>query len=285
MLGAVFLLGLGLIWIIFASVQDLKDQEVANWLNFSLIIFALGFRFFYSLFLGKDYGFFYQGLIGFGIFFILGNLFYYSRIFAGGDAKLMIALGAVLPIYESFYSNVKFFIVFFVVFLFSGMIYGLSFSFYLILKHFRNFKKEFKGQFKKNKNIIYGVMFFGLFLMAIGFSERFFFLFGGFVFILPCLYLYAKSVDEACMIKKIKVKDLREGDWLYKDIRIGRKIIKADWDGLSKKDIKLIQKKNKSILIRQGIPFVPVFLISFLIILFFLYYYNINFLRIFENLM
>lgn len=283
MIEVVFLLGLGLIWIIFATIQDLKNQEVANWLNFSLIIFALGFRFFYSLFLGEDYGFFYQGLIGFGIFFVLGNLFYYSRIFAGGDAKLMIALGAVLPIYESFYSNVKFFIIFFVVFLFSGMIYGMAFSAYLTLRHFTKFKKEFKNQFKKNKNIIYAIIFFSLFFIAIGFSERVFFLFGGFVFILPYLYLYTKSVDEACMIKKIKAKDLREGDWLYKDIRIGRKIIKANWDGLSKKDINLIQKKNKSILIRQGIPFVPVFLISFLIILFFLYYYNINFLRIFEN--
>ena len=31
---------------IFAVVQDLKKREIANWVNFSLIIFALGFRFF-----------------------------------------------------------------------------------------------------------------------------------------------------------------------------------------------------------------------------------------------
>jgi len=49
------------------------------------------------LFSEAGFGFFYQGLIGLGIFFVLGNALYYGRMFAGGDAKLMIALGAVLP--------------------------------------------------------------------------------------------------------------------------------------------------------------------------------------------
>ncbi|MBU2053223.1 MAG: prepilin peptidase [Nanoarchaeota archaeon] len=102
MYGVIFLIVLGFVWIIFASVQDLKNKEVANWLNFSLIIFALGFRFFYSLFYRGGFSFFYQGLIGLGIFFVLGNLLYYGRMFAGGDAKLMIAMGAVLPFSESF---------------------------------------------------------------------------------------------------------------------------------------------------------------------------------------
>ena len=93
----IFLIILALIFILVATFQDLRMREVANWINFSLIIFALGFRFFWSLFSESGFGFFYQGLIGFGIFFILGNLFYYGRIFAGGDAKLMIAMGAILP--------------------------------------------------------------------------------------------------------------------------------------------------------------------------------------------
>ncbi|MBI2056754.1 hypothetical protein HYT91_00690 [Candidatus Pacearchaeota archaeon] len=48
----IFLVALALVWMIFAVVQDLKKREIANWVNFSLIIFALGFRFFYSLFNG-----------------------------------------------------------------------------------------------------------------------------------------------------------------------------------------------------------------------------------------
>ena len=102
--------------------------------------------------------------------------------------------------------------------------------------------------------------------MILGFFESLFFLLGIFLLIFVLLYNYARAVDESCMVKKIKAKFLREGDWLYRDLRLGRKIIKADWDGLTKEQIKLIQKKKKSVLIKQGIPFSPVFLISFLIL-------------------
>ena len=267
--GIIFLFVLALVWIVFAVAQDLRSREVANWLNFSLIIFALGFRFFYCLFSQNNFAFFYQGLIGLGIFFILGNLLYYGRMFAGGDAKLMIALGAILPLSESFLINTKIFILFFLIFLFSGTFYGLSWSLFLSLRNFKNFKKEFSERLIKNKKLIYFIMFFGAGLIALGFIENFLFFLGVLVFILPCFYVYAKSVDESCMIKKVKTNRLREGDWLYKGIKVGRKLIKPSWDGLSKQDIRLIKKKYKEIKIRQGVPFTPVFLISFLILIYF----------------
>jgi 5-bromo-4-chloroindolyl phosphate hydrolysis protein len=94
-------------------------------------------------------------------------------------------------------------------------------------------------------------------------------MFAIFVFLLPVFYIYAKAIDESCMVKKIRVNKLTEGDWLYQDKKIGKKIIKANWDGLTKKDIKLLKKNFKEIKIKQGIPFTPVFLISFLILVLF----------------
>ncbi len=267
MFEVIVLCTLALIWIIVATVQDIKMREVANWINFSLIIFALGFRFFYSLFAEASFMFFYQGLIGLAIFFALGNIFYYSRMFAGGDAKLLIALGAILPFSESFFSNLKIFALFFFVFLIVGAIYGLIWSTVLVIKNFKEFKKQFLNHHIKYKNKIYLVMFFGILCMFLGFIETLFFLTGVLIFILPYFYIYAKAIDEACMVKKIKTKDLREGDWLYKNTKIKNKIIKANWDGLTKEQIKLIQKYKKQIKIKQGIPFVPVFLISFAILI------------------
>jgi hypothetical protein len=112
-------------------------------------------------------------------------------------------------------------------------------------------------------------MFLGIILIILGFIEELFFPFGILVFIIPYFYLYAKSIDEVCMIKKIKTNDLMEGDWLYRDLKVGKKLIKADWDGLTKEQIKEIKKRYKEIKIRQGIPFVPVFLISFLFLIYF----------------
>src|SRR3989338_7736868 len=207
MFHVIFLVALALTWMGFAVVQDLKKREIANWVNFSLIIFAIGFRFFYSLFNGVEDGtgfsFFYQGLIGLGIFFILGNLLYYCRMFAGGDAKLLFALGAILPFSDSFRINFKVFISFLVLFLFAGAIYGLFISSALILRNFKKFKKEFEKQFKQNKTLFILSLFLALFFIILGFSDKFMFYFGILIFIIPYFYISAKSLDEVCMIKKI----------------------------------------------------------------------------------
>jgi len=267
MFNVIFLIVLALVWIVFAVVQDLRNKEVANWVNFSLIIFVLGFRFFSCLFLENiSFAFFYQGLIGLGIFFVLENLLYYGKMFAGGDAKLMLALGVILPFSESFIVNLKIFELFFVLFLVVGLIYSLGATIFLALKNFKKFKKEFVKQFKDKKKFIYLCLFFALGLMVLSFFESFFFVFGIMIFILSYFYIFLKAVDESCMIKKINSKKLTEGDWLYKNFKIGGKLVRANWDGLSKKDIKLIQKNKKFVLIRQGIAFTPVFLISFLIL-------------------
>jgi len=267
MIEVVFLSGMAVVWITFAVIQDLKKREVANWLNFSLIIFALGFRFFYCLFSDGSFNFFYQGLIGLGIFFVIGNLLYYGRMFAGGDAKLMIALGAILPFSENFLVNAKIFVLFFFIFLFVGAFYSLTISIILSLKNLKAFKKEFYKQLSKKRKIIYPVMFLGLILMALGFIESLLFGLGILIFILPYFYVYAKAVDEVCMVKKVKTSQLAEGDWLYKDLKVRKKLIKVSWGGLSKEEIREIKNKYKEIKIKQGIPFTPVFLFSFLILI------------------
>jgi len=271
MFAEIFLLTLALIWILFATIQDIKIREVANWLNFSLIIFALGFRFFYSFFAQTNFAFFYQGLIGFALFFLFGNIFYYSRLFAGGDAKLFMALGAILPLSSNLNENLMLFLNFFLIFLFVGAIYGLIWSTVLFLKNRKIFRKKFNFLFNKNRKMVYLGMFIGLVVMVSGFFQSLLLFLGVFIFILPFLFLYAKAIDESCMIRKVKTTALREGDWLCKDVKIGKNLIKAKWEGLTKKQIIFLKKKKKFVLIKQGIPFVPVFLLTF--ILFILFYY------------
>ena len=275
----IFLIFLAGIWLVFASIHDLKKRIVPNWLSFSLIIFALGFRFFYSLF-NENFSFFLQGLIGLGIFFIIGNLLYYGRMFAGGDAKLMIALGPILGFSGSFFENLEFFSLFLILFLFIGGFYGLIWSFFLASNNFNILKKEFVKQFNSNRKTIYAVMVFALFFMVLGLFENLIFYLGLLIFIMPYLYIYAKAIDDTCLIKTLNVKELEEGDWLHKDLKIGKKVIKMNWEGLNKKEIKEIQKKYKKIKIRQGIPFVPTFLISFLVFVYF-YFQGITLLNLF----
>jgi len=79
MIEVIFLGLLALIWMCFASIQDIKSTIISDWISFSLIIFALSFRFFYGLFIEENFMFFYQGLMVYafllflGIYFILAN--------------------------------------------------------------------------------------------------------------------------------------------------------------------------------------------------------------------
>ena len=274
MIEVIFLLALGLIWIIFAAICDWKTTEIPNWLNFSLVIFALGIRFFYSLFSTGSFSFFYQGLIGFGIFLAIGNLMYYGRIFGGGDAKLMYGLGAILPLSNNLFTNLEIFISFLFLFLFVGGIYGLFAAVYIALSNRKKFWEKFKILFNKNIVFVRTIISIGIIMMALGIILDELLLYSGvLIFALPLLYLFTKSVDESCMKKEVLPEFLREGDLLYNNIKIDRKLIKVDWNGLTKEEIKILRKRNRPVLIKQGICFGIVFLISFLLLI---YFYLIN---------
>ena len=114
--------------------------------------------------------------------------------------------------------------------------------------------------------------------------EQLFLYLGVLTFIFPYLYIYAKAIDNSSLIKNIKTKNLEEGDWLYKNLKVGKNTIKSSWHGLNKKQIKAIQKKFKTIRIREGIPFVPVFFFSFSILIY-IYFQNPELIEnLFRNL-
>jgi Flp pilus assembly protein protease CpaA len=279
----IFLVLIGLIWIGFASVQDLRTREVANWLTFSFVLFAIAFRIFYSIF-SEQWWFLIQGIIGLGIFFVLAHAFYYGRIFAGGDAKLLIGIGAVLPLSASFLNNAVNFGAFLLLFLSVGAIYGLIWSFFLIFSDLKRFNPIIKEKFSKLKWMLFIGVCFGIFFALLGLFNALFFAFAIIFFLLPYLFLLAKSVDETFMVKSRSLHELREGDWLHRDVRVQGKNIKASWDGLSEEDIALLRgaygKKKMSVLIKEGIPFVPVFFISYIL---FIVLYGIDFFKIILN--
>ena len=149
-----FLIVLAIIWIFAASITDIKRREVANWLSFSLIAFALVYRAFYAVF-NSDLMYFVYGLIGTLLFIGLGYAFYYGRVFAGGDSKLLMSLGAVLPVSSGVYSNLLIFGSFIILLMISGSLYGLLYSFGLTVRNRIKFTREFKRQLKINKKLIY----------------------------------------------------------------------------------------------------------------------------------
>lgn len=263
-----FLVLLAIIYLVIASFQDIKKREVPNWLSFSLIIFALAFRVFYSL-LFEDLRFFVYGLLGFFLFFILAYAFYYGRIFAGGDAKLLMALGAVLPFGSSLPENLFLLAIFVFLLLFCGSIYGFVYSLVLISFNRKNFFEEFKKQFKLNKILFAVCLIFAVILMvfSIAFGEGLILYLPLLLVAFPLLFVYSRAVEESCMIKEVEGKEVTIGDWLYEEVKIKGKKIKPYWEGLNEKEVAFLRKYKGRIKIKYGIPFVPAFLFAFIILI------------------
>lgn len=272
-----FLTILALAWITLASIQDLKRREVYNWISFSLVIFALAYRAIYSV-IHSDFMFLFYGLLGLGIFIILGYAFYYARVFAGGDAKLLMSLGAVLPVSLSLFPNFMILSLFIFILLLTGSFYGLAYTLFLVFRNKNKFSREFLKQAKTNKKIIFTSAALGTaFLIApFLFGDALFLFFPVIAFLFPVLYVYGKAVEESCLIVSVPSSRLSEGDWLYEKVKFKGKTIQPYWEGLSRKEIDILKKYNKKVKIKQGIPFVPAFFFAFLALIIALNFYHLQ---------
>ena len=261
----IFLYFLAFLVTVIAIFQDLKEREVANWLNFSFIAVALGYRAFYSVFKG-NWNFFIYGALGFGFMFVLAYVLYYSRAFAGGDAKLLMGLGVVLP-----FTSVKGVLFLGIVFIFlvflAGLVWSLLYSVYFIERNWKKFKEELKKGWKVHRWIVslgIGIAVLSI-VVGVGMLWMFFFL-------LSLLWVYVKALDGAMKFER-SAKELREGDWIEEDIRlVGGRVIRKSVHGLSLEDIMRIKKygKGKKVLIKEGIPFTPAFLGALIVMALFL---------------
>ena len=268
------LLGIAVIAVIFASVTDIRKHEVPNWLNFSLLGIALAIRGIASLLLW-EFSYFYWALIAVVIFYALGNIFYYGNILGGGDVKLLIALSAVFatkPYFVTSTMNEPFLLTFLINALLFGAIWAIIISIYYFFKiPKKEFRLEFKKLQKKIKLLRITCLIIALAILVLFFilDEYWFIIVSIVILLLPYLYSFIKVIEDKCLIKEVKAKDLREGDYILDSIKIKKIIIKKSIHGLSSKDISLLKRIKKKVLIKEGIVFVPLLLLALLASLFY----------------
>jgi Flp pilus assembly protein protease CpaA len=278
---------ISLIALIVASVIDLKTREVPDWLNYSLIFAGLGIRLIYSI-VEWEISFFLYGFLGFAIMFVLAYLMYYTGQWGGGDSKMMMGLGAMIGFDLSLRSTL---LAFLILIIFAGSFYGFIYSIIIAIRNKSKFIPRFNELKEKHHNIRRIIISICALLIIISFFMDVYLriVFLGFAFIILLtfyMFMFYKAVESVCMIKKVEPEELTEGDWIVDDIMVNKKRICGPKDlGISKEQIaKLINlKKNKKvnkILIKEGIPFVPSFLLAYLIILF-LNYKGIDILNLF----
>jgi len=265
--------------LIIGSYTDLKTREVPDWANFGLIGVGFGINLLFSIIYWKI-DFIVNSIVGFSIFFAIAWIMFYTGQWGGGDSKILMGLGALIGI-DIFSGEFPFLASFLINALLIGALYGILWSFSLILKNRKNFIKSLKKLFN-NKKIIkvkkYILILFLVFiLIAIlnsDFYLRLIFLYLSLIVVITFyLWIVIKAVEESCMLKYVLPQQLTEGDWISKEIKIQGKYITGPKDlGIEKKQIKELinlykKKKVKKILIKEGIPFIPSFLISYIVTL------------------
>ena len=263
-----------LLWVLFASLSDIKTREVPDWLSYSLIAIGLGLRGINSIYL-KDVWFFLYGLIGLTIMFGFGMLMYYTKQWGGGDSKLIMGLGAVFGsnIDTIFNPVIDFPFLAILVFniLLIGGFYGLFYGFILAIKNRKNFLKEIKKEKLSEIKLAFISSIIIIILLSIISYKLipYWILFGAGIMFLSLVLLFMKIVEKCCMYKYISVDKLTEGDWVAEDIIVKGKLICSKKDlELTKEQIsKLRNLKIKNVFVKEGIPFVPSFLIGLLITL------------------
>ena len=119
--------------------------------------------------------------------------------------------------------------------------------------------------------LVTSLLLFVLGFIIQDFSMRFV-MFASLILLLATFYLliFVRVIERACMLKLIDPAKLTEGDWIAKDIIVGKKRIAGPKDlGVSKEQIAQLiamkkKRKIKQVLIKEGIPFTPSFLLAFL---------------------
>jgi len=257
--------------LILASYIDIKTKEVPNLISYSIIAVSLGLNLLQSI-ITKQFSNTFYSFIGFFVFFSLGLILYYTKQWGGGDAKLLMGIGAAFilfpkELYKFFnpnIGNIPFILTILLNIFIIGSVYSILWCIGLLIKN-RSTKKILKITFKdilESKITHVWVILVSITLIIAIINKNFGVLLFFTTILVSLTYLLIKIIkviEKEYLIKQIPVSKLTEGDWLVKNVLLKQKIIyRPSNTGISKEDIlKLKKLKIKNVTIKEGIPFVP----------------------------
>jgi Flp pilus assembly protein protease CpaA len=234
-----------LFYLAIASAIDLKKNEVPDWLSFSLLFITWSFVIIEAGVKGLSV--LLVAALSYILFFVLANILYYTGTFGGGDYKLLIAMAPAIAYPLNFLLNLLLF----------ASAYGLFFAFLIFARNAKSFKlkEQLDASFFFFTAFCLLLFILSLAIIKLPFVAALF-------LILPILFVVVRFSDKAC-IKEIKTKEVVPGDVIVEKIRIGGREIMPKVGGLTEEEVILIRKHKRKIKVKVGIPFVPVFFLTY----------------------
>jgi len=246
-----------------ASIWDLKTTEIPDEIPYTMMVIGLLIHSIES-FLMWDYIPFLQSCVAGLSLLGLGLLMYYTGQWGGGDAKILSAIGFLLPVLNK-NSPLPFPLIYlFNVFLI-GSGYMILYAIVLSL-----IKKEIIFRFVKDVKASSKFLFISVVMVTVLISALFVtFNFGSYKNMLTPEFLhlvivsvlgttslflmlrFVKTVENVGFKTKIPISKLKVGDVLLES---------KVWDGITKEELKKIKKSGKKyVWIKEGVRFAPTF--------------------------
>lgn len=243
---------------LIAGIWDLRTTEIPDEIPTLMAGIGIFFWFVFALTFGSFYVFFMSIAVGL-VFLVFGWVLYKAGQWGGGDAKLMAAIGCLVPTMPgafifsfSFFSNV----------FFVGAAYVIIYSIALGAMNqklvFHHFKEDMKVTWKKI--FMVPVIITAIFLsIMLYFNMIDFAMLSGLfisVFLIMVFWRYARVIEKKVFMKEVPASSLKEGDVLQES-----KI----WDGLTAEEASRLRKTKRKYVIKEGVRFGPVFCIALVI--------------------
>jgi len=258
-----------------AAIYDLKTTEIPDKIPYAMAAIGLIFYIYLSVTTGNFLYLRDSVIVGF-VFLGFGFAMYYFGQWGGGDAKVLSAIGFLLPTSQFSFSQtifpfpLSYFINVFVV----GAAYMLIYSFFYSLMN-RRVLKYFSKDIKASSRIIllgsfllfavvfvldsYLMNYFGYMSLRSAFFNSFLILV--LTIALFIVWKFAKSVEDIGFKKKIPVSKLKIGD-----ILLGFKHL----EGATEAQVRKIKKSGKKFVwIKEGVRFAPAFPLALLATVYF----------------
>ncbi len=261
---------------IIATATDFHKHWVPDFVNYGMVFIGLLGHGILSI-ITKSYTPILYSAIGFGIFFGLANLMFYTGIWGGGDSKLLMGYGALLPMISQS-AHWPSFVTLFSNIVFIGFAYSVFYTILISVRKRELFLPELKKTLRKFLPIILMVLVTSIVPIILTITSRvdpIIFYLWILILVLFFFVFVSKAVESSCMFKEVYPHDLEVGDRVIENVRIeGKLIYHPKLVGLEEKDLIRLkelesQGKVRQLKIKEGIPYAAAFLIGLLFTVFF----------------
>lgn len=200
---------------------------------------------------------------------------YYTGQWGGGDAKMLMGLGALLGVPLSFFTgqtNTPLLIYFLITVVFAGAAYGMTWMAVLFVTRRKTVlpalkKKLHEPKMLKTRKLSIATLLL-LAITAIAWTNIYSLALLS-IAAISYLTLYAalaaKTIEQTCFVKDQPVNKLVVGDWVVEAVKHNKKVlVPASNTGLTAEQLEALKNSPiKKVTIKEGIPFVPSFLIAY----------------------